>query len=128
MKSKVIVLTITATFSLSGLALAQDAAVNMVASPTPVVDQAQPAAVVVGNTKCPACGMEIPAADLGKYTVEYNGKVYNVCSPNDKDMFMAQLDRYGKIAETGHDPLSDPIPPLNAAAQAESAAPAAEQK
>ena len=117
MKSKVIVLTFLAAFFVSGLSLAQDMAVNAVASPTPVVD---------GNTKCPVCSMEIPAAELGKYTVEYNGKVYNVCSPSDKDMFLAQLDRYGTIVETGHDPFSDPIPPPNAAAQAEPAAPAAD--
>ena len=126
MKSKVIVLTLSAAFSMSGLALAEDMAVNAVAAPAQVVEQAKAAPVVVGNTKCPVCSMEIPAADLGKYTVEYNGKVYNVCSPSDKDMFLSQLDRYGKIAETGHDPFSDPIPPQNAAVQAEPTAPAAD--
>jgi YHS domain-containing protein len=127
MKSKVIILTISAAFSLSGLALAEDKA----AAPAQAVEQAQ-APVVVGNTKCPVCNMEIPKEHLGEFTVEYNGKVYNVCSPNDQKMFLAQADRYGKWIETGVDPLAAPIPPTEAAPEANPAtpdvAPAAEQK
>ena len=72
--------------------------------------------------------MEIPAADLGKYTVEYKGRIYNVCSPSDKDMFLTQPDRYSQIADTGHDPFTDPrpFPPKHEVGQAEPAAPAAD--
>jgi YHS domain-containing protein len=123
MRSKVMVLTLAAAFSASGLAMAQDAVVNAVAAPAQAVEQAKPDMVKADNTKCPVCGMEIPAAELGKDTVEYNGKVYNVCSPNDKDMFMAQAERYGKVAETGVDsPTLEPVPVPEAAPAAPAAA------
>jgi YHS domain-containing protein len=124
MKSKIIVLTLAAAFSIPGFVRAQDAADNAPAAPAVAAEQAKPELVKVGNTKCPACGMEIPAADLGKYTVEYNGKVYNVCSPNDQEMFLAQPDRYVKILETGIDPLNPPRP-VHVKTEADEAVPVA---
>jgi YHS domain-containing protein len=106
MKFTVIGLTMFAAFSLSGLALAEDTA-----STGAAVEQSQVPAVAVGNTRCPVCGMEIAAEELGKYTAEYNGKSYNVCSPSDKDMFLSQPDRYSKIADTGSDPYKEPVQP-----------------
>jgi len=111
MKSKVIVLSIFAAFSFSGLALAQDTAGSTAAAPDQAVEQAKTPAVAVGNTRCPVCGMDIPAEELGKYTAEYNGKSYNVCSPSDRDMFLSQPERYSKIADTGDDPYKQGVLP-----------------
>jgi|WetSurMetagenome_2_1015567.scaffolds.fasta_scaffold754414_1 YHS domain-containing protein len=125
MKSKVIVLTLAAAFSFSGFVLAEDAAVNAPAAPAVAAEQARPELVIVGNTKCPVCGMEIPKEFLGKYTVESNGKIYNVCSPNDRDMFMADPAKYGKVAEAAADnPSAEPVQAGEVAPSGE-AAPAA---
>jgi YHS domain-containing protein len=127
MKSKVIVLTLAAAFSFSGFVLAEDAIVNAPAAPAVAAEQAKPELVTVGNTKCPVCGMEIPKEFIGKYTVESNGKVFNVCSPNDRDMFMADPNKYGMAAEAVVEPVkAAESAPADEAAPA--VVPAAEQK
>ena len=125
MKSKVMVVGVLAILSMSGLALAEEMAADAPTAPAQVDEQAKAAPIVVGNTKCPVCGVDIPAENLGKYTVEYNGKVYNVCSPSDHDMFMADVKRWGTMTETGVDPYSGTIPPKEPGAQASPDQPAA---
>lgn len=61
----------------------------------PAAIEATPAVEVpvnVGNTVCPVTGMAIP--EMGKYTVEYKGKVYNLCSATCKDEFLKDPDTY----------------------------------
>ena len=57
---------------------------------------AQPEAVIeiVGNKTCPVTGRPIPKKDLGKYTVTYQGKIVNLCSPDCKKEFMKDPDAY----------------------------------
>ena len=125
MKSKVTILTIAAAFSVSGFALAASmpakgakAAMPAVEQAQPVapvaapaVDQAKPAApaaapvveqpklVLVGNKICPVSGTVIPADQLGKNTVEYKGMVFNLCCPLCKDKFLADAEKFAKVAQ-----------------------------
>ena len=107
MSKKVFVLVAAASLALTGIVAAEEMAAQKEAAAPAVVEQvapvaveaAKPALVVVGNKNCPVCGMEIPAADLGKVTAEYNGKVYNVCSEADKEKFLADSEKYAKVAE-----------------------------
>jgi YHS domain-containing protein len=108
MKSKVMVLTLAAAFSVAGLVYAEEMPANEGANPDQAVEQPKPELVKANNTKCPVCGIEIPTGYVGAFTAEYNGKIYNVCSPNDRDMFMEQPERYSKIAETGVDSPTAP--------------------
>ncbi|MCM8813026.1 MAG: hypothetical protein NC924_03710 [Candidatus Omnitrophica bacterium] len=57
------------------------------------------AAEVVGNTVCPVSGDTIDAAAATQTTVEDNGKFYNLCCPACVEMFNAEPEKYGKIAE-----------------------------
>ena len=93
---KLFVLT-AAVLSVSGLAMASEA-VKTVAAPV-AVEAAKPAPVVVGNKVCPVSGTAIPADALGKETVEYNGKVYNLCCPACKETFLKDAAKYAQIAE-----------------------------
>jgi YHS domain-containing protein len=87
-KFAVVAVVMVAMFMVAGVVMAQDAAAP--AADTTAVAAATPAApVVVGNKVCPVTGMAIAEADLGKNTVEFEGKVYNVCSTECKDKFMA---------------------------------------
>lgn len=61
----------------------------------PAATEATPAVeapVNVGNKVCPVTGMTID--EMGKYTVEYKGKVYNLCSETCKDEFLKDPDTY----------------------------------
>ena len=87
------IVVLLAVCALTGVAMAQDktkeapAAAAMTAT-TPATPE------MVGNKVCPVTGMAIPAADLGKYTVEYKGKVYNLCTAGCKDEFLKDPEKY----------------------------------
>lgn len=56
------------------------------------------APVKVNNTVCPVTGN--PVEDMkNPATVEYNGKIYNLCCPMCKATFMSNPEKYSKIAE-----------------------------
>jgi YHS domain-containing protein len=128
---KVFMLVAVATLALTGIVSAEEMAVKDAVVPVvekaaaPAVEAAVPAvvpaAVVVGNTVCPVCGMEIPADQLGKTMVDINGKVFNVCSVGDKDKALIEPDKYLKIAE-------DSVKKAEVAPVPEAAAPVAEEK
>jgi YHS domain-containing protein len=115
MKAKVVVLTIAAVFSVTGLALAKMKAVVPVKEVKPAVAPVQAAApakaveeaktveqakpVLVGNKVCPVSGTAIPAKELGTVTVEYKGMVYNLCCSGCKDQFLADPEKFSKIAQ-----------------------------
>jgi len=96
MRFKVVCLSIIAASAITGLAFAQEMNAEQATAPAET-DMAAP--VAVGNTICPVMGTEIPADQMGVNTVEYNGKVYNVCSPEAKETFMAEPEKYSKIAD-----------------------------
>ena len=94
---KLFVLTAVAVLSVSGFAMAEPD-MKMEAAPA-AVQAPKPDLVVVGNKVCPVSGAAIPADQLGKETVEYNGKVYNLCCPACKETFLKDAAKYAKIAE-----------------------------
>lgn len=54
--------------------------------------------VEVGNKICPVTGMLV--TELGKFTVEYEGKIYNLCSEACKETFLKDPTVYvDKVAE-----------------------------
>ncbi len=55
------------------------------------------AAEDVGNTVCPV--MDGVIEELGKDTVEYEGKVYNLCCADCKETFLNDPDKYAALAE-----------------------------
>ena len=66
---------------------------------TPAVE----APVNVGNKVCPVTGMTID--EMGKYTVEYQGKVYNLSSAECKDEFLKDPETY--VATVNEELASD---------------------
>ena len=65
---------------------------------TPTVAQGQSQAVEVGNKICPVSGDKV--GEMGKVeTIEYNGKVYNLCCAMCKKDFNKDPEKYSKIAE-----------------------------
>ncbi|MFH0877876.1 MAG: hypothetical protein V1863_06625 [Candidatus Omnitrophota bacterium] len=63
---------------------------------TPMVE----AAVNVGNKVCPVTDMAIAEGDMGKYTVEYEGKIYNLSGAECKEEFLKDPAKYiSKINE-----------------------------
>lgn len=86
-----------ALLSAVGVAMAQEEAKTVTAGA--VVEATVPAvAVNVGNKICPVSGVKIEK--LGENTVEYQGKVYNLCDPAGKDEFLKDPDKYAaKVAE-----------------------------
>ena len=87
------IVVLLAVCALTGVAMAQDkttTTTTAVATTTPAVTTPE----IVGNKVCPVSGMTIPAADLGKNTVEYKGKVYNLCSAGCKDEFLKDPEKY----------------------------------
>ncbi len=91
-----VAVVLVAVFMVAGMAMAQDEAKKTEAAPA--MEAAAPmttaAPVVVGNKVCPVTGMAIPDADMGKYTVEYEGKVYNLCTAGCKDEFNKDPKKY----------------------------------
>lgn len=94
-KYGLVVLVAVALFAVAGLAIAQEEAKT---ETVPVVEAVAPvAAVNVGNKVCPVTGEKIAA--LGKDTVEYQGKVYNLCCPACKEQFLADPAKYTAVVE-----------------------------
>lgn len=89
------VLVAVALFAVASLAVAQE---EVKTEAAPAVEAAAPAAAVnVGNKACPVTGEKI--AELGKDTVEYEGKVYNLCCPMCKEQFLADPAKYIAIVD-----------------------------
>jgi len=61
----------------------------------PAVAPAAP--VKVNNTVCPVTGNPVNMKD--PVTVEYNGKIYNLCCPMCPQVFKGNPEKYSKIAE-----------------------------
>ncbi|MBI5874043.1 MAG: YHS domain-containing protein [Candidatus Omnitrophica bacterium] len=100
-KLGLVLVVLVALFAVTGFVLAQEAAKTEAAAPvmeaTASAVEAPAAAVSVGNKVCPVTGEKI--AELGKDTVEYQGKVYNMCCPMCKDKFLAEPDKYIAIVD-----------------------------
>ena len=90
---KVTVLTLGIIFLAGGLGLAQQ---TPPAAQTTAQTTAKP--VEVGNKHCPVSGEEV--GKMGApITVEYNGKVYNLCCSGCVSSFKSDPEKYSKIAE-----------------------------
>ena len=77
----------------AGFAMAQETTEQAVAPATEATTMATPAVtapVNVGNKVCPVTGEKVSGAD----TVEYEGKVYNLCCPMCKDEFLKNPEKY----------------------------------
>jgi len=76
----------------TGLAFAQQ---------TPPAVKAKVQLVEVGNKICPVSGDRVAGGAMGNkpITVEYNGKIYNLCCPMCIDVFKKNPEKYSKIAE-----------------------------
>ncbi len=59
--------------------------------------QATQVAEDVGNTVCPVCNAMID--EDNKVAVEYNGKIYSVCSGDCKEMFLSDPETYSALAD-----------------------------
>lgn len=90
-------LVMAVLFFVVGAAMAQEEAKTVTAGAA--MEAAVPAASVnVGNKVCPVTGNDIDK--LGENTVEYQGKIYNLCCPACKDEFLKDPDKYvTKVAE-----------------------------
>jgi len=100
-KVGIVVCSLVALFLVAGVVLAAEEAATEVASTeeaisVPVAAEVTPAVVEApvnaGNMVCPVTGMKID--EMGKYTVEYQGKVYNLCSETCKEAFLKDPDTY----------------------------------
>jgi len=102
-KLGIAVIVVCALLVVAGVVMAQQASKKEIAPSAPsapsavtvteVTPAAAPAvAVNVGNKICPVTGMTI--AKEGEYTVEYEGKVYNLCSSACKDEFLKDPKTY----------------------------------
>jgi YHS domain-containing protein len=95
------VVLLVALFVAAGVVMAQEEAKTEIAAATaatPVVEApVVEAPVNVGNVVCPVTGVAI--VEVGKDTVEYQGKVYNMCSPMCKEKFLAEPDKYIAIVD-----------------------------
>ena len=100
MRSKMVGLTTVAVLTFSGLALAEDMVMpDAVTAPVAVSPEQAKVLVNVGNKICPVSGKEIGSDGMAATTVEYNGKEYNLCCPGCKDQFLADPEKFSKIAE-----------------------------
>jgi YHS domain-containing protein len=100
-KLGLVAVLLVALFVVAGVVMAQEAAKTEAVAPvveaTAPAVEAPAAAVSVSNKVCPVTGEKI--AELGKDTVEYQGKVYNMCCPMCKDKFLAEPDKYIAIVD-----------------------------
>ena len=97
-------IVLVALFAIVGVVMAQEAG-NQTATPTtaavvsetaPAVTPAVATPVNVGNKFCPVTGEKVSGSD----TVEYQGKVYNLCCGMCKDTFLADPAKYmAKVEE-----------------------------
>ena len=88
-KIGILVVFLIGLFAVTGVVLA--VLVTNETESTQVESTAQ-APVSVGNKVCPVTGLKIEK--LGENTVEYQGKVYNLCCPDCKDGFLKNPDKY----------------------------------
>jgi YHS domain-containing protein len=65
------------------------------------------APVAVNNTVCPVTGATIEK--LGENTIEYNGKVYNLCMAGCKEEFMKDPAMYAAKAEASVKPVEKTV-------------------
>lgn len=99
-KFALVAVVLVAVFMVAGMAMAQDEAKKSDMSSSMSMTETKAAPVVVGNKVCPVTGMAIADADMGKNTVEYEGKVYNLCSTGCKDEFSKDPKKYvAKVEE-----------------------------
>lgn len=87
-KISLIAIVLVALFSVAGFTMAQEE--------ESMVSEA-PAVVNVGNKVCPVTGLKI--GNPGEYTVEKDGKVYNLCCPDCKEKFLAEPSKYTAIVD-----------------------------
>ncbi len=103
-------IVLAAMFLAAGIVMAQGPATDVKATTNTTMKSAPattmtttttttvtPAAVNVGNKVCPVSGDKI--SDPGANTVEYQGKIYNLCCPMCKDKFLADPAKYVAIVE-----------------------------
>lgn len=76
----------------AGVAMAGNEEVAPMTEATPMIEAPVAAAVNVGNTVCPVTDAKIEKP--GENTVEYQGKIYNLCCPMCKDTFLADPAKY----------------------------------
>ncbi|MGE5280325.1 MAG: YHS domain-containing protein [Deltaproteobacteria bacterium] len=81
-----VIVALLVSLGFVGAAMAQDNETEIMTQPENV-----------GNTICPVTGSVVE--EPGKYTVEYNGKVYNLCCPSCKETFLADPEKYAAIAD-----------------------------
>jgi len=86
---KITALTLTAVFLTFGLALAQQ---------TPATGASATQLVEVGNKHCPVSGREVGVMGPA-FKLEYKGKIYNLCCPGCKSIFLANPEKYSAIAQ-----------------------------
>lgn len=91
------VLLLVALFVAVGVVMAQEETKTETAAVSTMETAVPEAPVNAGNMVCPVTGMKI--AELGKDTVEYQGKVYNLCSSMCKEKFLAEPDKYVAIVD-----------------------------
>ena len=92
------VVVVCALLVVAGVVMAQEASKTETAPSAVTVTEVTPAAAVnVGNKVCPVMGEKI--AELGKDTVEYEGKAYNMCCPMCKEKFLADPAKYIAIVD-----------------------------
>ena len=99
-KFAVVAVVLVAVLMVAGIAMAQDTTKKMDTVTATTTTETSAAPIIVGNKVCPVSGMAIPEADLGKNTVEFEGKVYNLCSPACKEEFNKDPKKYvAKVEE-----------------------------
>ena len=96
------VVAVCALLVVAGVVMAQKVAKIETAPSAVTVTEVTPAeapaaAVNVGNKVCPVTGEKI--VELGKDTVEYEGKIYNMCCPMCKEKFLADPAKYVAIVD-----------------------------
>ena len=99
-KIGILVVFLIGLFAVTGVVLAvlvtneteSTGVVTEATSPATQVESTAQAPVSVGNKVCPVTGLKIEK--LGENTVEYQGKVYNLCCPDCKDGFLKNPDKY----------------------------------
>ena len=92
-RSVVVLVVLMAVVALTGIAMAQNETKETMPETTAmIVTPAATTPVAVGNKVCPVSGDVV--GEPGKDTVEYNGKVYNLCCPACKATFLADPEKY----------------------------------
>jgi YHS domain-containing protein len=90
----------------ASVAMAGNDEVAPMTEATPMVEAT--AAVNVGNTICPA--MDTPVENPSAFTVEFAGKIYNVCSEEAKEKFLSDPVAYIAKVEASMKAAAEAIP------------------